>query len=64
MIPLDFCAKILYTMNKKFFRKKIFDPKNVKKLFLSIFDEKCTKSTEPAELTYAKKANDHLNFLY
>ena len=42
-----------------------FSVKNVQKLlFLSIFNQKCTKSSEPAELTQAREANDSSKFLY
>ena len=35
-----------------------------KLLFLNIFNEKCTKSSESAELTWATEADDSSKFLW
>ena len=49
-------------MDQNILEKKIFDEKMSKNLFLSTFNKKCTKSTEPAELTNARTANDSSKF--
>ena len=51
-------------MDQNISLKNKFWEKNVQKpLFLSIFNEKFTKSSEPAVLTYAREANDSSKFL-